>query len=64
MGQEDVILALERECRPLTPKEIKMLVDISERAIRHSLTVLVKYGEVEKSKSNPIKYSIRIINKK
>ena len=54
-----MIIVLEREGKPLSPNEIAELVELSERAIRHALKILIKYGEVKKSDERPVKYSIK-----
>ena len=59
MGQEDVILVLERENIALTAKEIREIIKISERATRRAIAMLLKLGEIEKIKSSPTKYSIK-----
>ena len=59
MGQEEVIIVLERERKPLTIDELQDLIKLSRTAIYHSLGVLLKYSEIKKTRSKPAKYSIK-----
>lgn len=59
MGQEDVILVLEREGKPLTINELQEIIKLSRMSIYHAIKVLIKYSEVEKSDDRPVKYSIK-----
>ena len=47
MGQEEVIEVLQRSEKPLAFCDLVTLTEMSERALRKCLQILVKVGEVQ-----------------
>ena len=56
MGQQEILMCLQKSKTPLSISEISVKINLGERNVQRGLKIMLKYSEVEKIERRPRRY--------